>query len=88
MGMIAQQPNGLYCRISTIVDAPTFENKTKEELEDYLEESNQIVEWGKRLSVDEWLRLYERPWEDAVNAITTLNMTQKEIDDWLKLTKE
>lgn len=35
-GLIAKQPNGLYCLISTVVEAPTHDNMTKEELEDLL----------------------------------------------------
>lgn len=30
-GIIAKQPNGLYCRISTVVDAPTNWNMTKQD---------------------------------------------------------
>lgn len=30
-GIIAKQPNGLYCRISTIIDAPTHSNMTKQD---------------------------------------------------------
>lgn len=30
-GIIAKQPNGLYCRISTIIDAPTHFNMTKQD---------------------------------------------------------
>lgn len=30
-GLIAKQPNGLYCRISTVVDAPTDWNMTEQE---------------------------------------------------------
>ena len=32
--IIAKQPNGLYCRVSTVVDAPTHYNMTKQ---DYIE---------------------------------------------------
>lgn len=30
-GLIAKQPNGLYCRISTVVDAPTDWNMTEQD---------------------------------------------------------
>lgn len=30
-GLIAKQPNGLYCRISTVVDAPTHWNMTEQD---------------------------------------------------------
>ena len=34
MGFIAKQPNGKYCRFSTVIECPTHINMTKE---DYLE---------------------------------------------------
>ena len=34
---IAKQPNGKYCRFSTIVDCPTHINMTKEDYINYLE---------------------------------------------------
>lgn len=30
-GLIAKQPNGLYCRISTVVDAPAHWNMTEQD---------------------------------------------------------
>lgn len=30
-GLIAKQPNGLYCRVSTVVDAPTHWNMTEQD---------------------------------------------------------
>lgn len=38
MGFIVQQPNGLYCRFSTIVDCPTHINMTKQDYIDYMKE--------------------------------------------------
>lgn len=78
MGMVAKQPNGLYCRISTIVDAPTHSNMTEFELKEYLIETNQL----DGLEVKEWLERYERPWEDAKKAVLPNNLTKKEIEEW------
>lgn len=83
--MIAKQPNGLYCRVSAIVDAPTHTNMNLVELEAYLDETNQMIDYGERLTIEEWLERYERAWNDAFRAITTLNMTKKEIKEWLAL---
>ncbi|MGM0175723.1 hypothetical protein [Enterococcus sp. DIV0800] len=79
--MISKQPNGLYCRISMVVDAPTFENASKSEVESYLRETQQLYD---PLTVDEWLKEYAQPFDLAVSKITTLNMTQNEIDEWIK----
>ncbi|EAC4527125.1 hypothetical protein Q834_00245 [Listeria monocytogenes] len=52
-GLIAKQPNGLYCRISTVVEAPTHDNMTKEELEDLL-----IIQRSldiNLVALDQWL---------------------------------
>ncbi|GCF93086.1 hypothetical protein NRIC_09770 [Enterococcus florum] len=40
MGLITQQPNGKYTRISYVVDAPTHWNWTEEGLSKYLHETN------------------------------------------------
>lgn len=37
-GIIAKQPNSLYCRISTVVDAPTNWNMTKQDYIDLRDE--------------------------------------------------
>lgn len=80
-GMISRQPNGLYCRISLVVDAPTFDNATKSELESYLRETRQLY---APLTVDEWLTEYAQPFEIAIRKLSTLNMTQNEIEEWIK----
>lgn len=35
-GFIVKQPNGLYCRFSTIVDCPTHINMTRKEFKECL----------------------------------------------------
>ena len=37
-GFISKQPNGLYCRFSSVTDCPTAWNMTKEEFDNFLEE--------------------------------------------------
>lgn len=78
--MISKQPNGLYCRISRVVDAPTFENVSKTELENYLIGTNQLA---ANQPIDEWLEKYMIPFDTAVQYIGTLNMDREMIDDWI-----
>lgn len=68
---VAQQPNGLYCRFSTVVDCPTHWNMTKEEyiqsrMDDLKEELEMSFEY--RLKPFEWVKEY----------FTTNNMSQTE----------
>ena len=83
-GMICKQPNGLYCRVSTIVEAPTFFNASKSELASYLIDTHQLDPF----SVDEWIERYVKSFEYALSQVTTLNMTQDEIDLWIKKVTE
>lgn len=50
-GIIAKQPNGLYCRISTIIDAPTHSNMTKQ---DYID---MCVERAKKKKLKVYLKI-------------------------------
>lgn len=77
--MIFKQPNGLYGRVSNIVDAPTHVDMTKKEVRDYLVETLQL---HPEVSVDGWLNSFEGHVDDAVNMVTNLNMTDKEIEYW------
>jgi hypothetical protein len=38
--IIAKQPNGLHCRISTVVDAPTHYNMTKSEYDKFIKDAS------------------------------------------------
>ena len=49
-GIIAKQPNGLYCRVSTVVNAPTNWNMTKQDYIDLCVEK--AVERAKREAED------------------------------------
>ena len=80
-GMIFKQPNGLYGRVSSVVDAPTHVDMTKKGVRDYLTETLQL---HPEVSVDGWLNSFEGHVGDAVNMVTNLNMTDKEIEDWKK----
>lgn len=49
-GIIAKQPNGLYCRVSTVVDAPINWNMTKQDYIDLCVEK--AVKKAKREAED------------------------------------
>lgn len=77
---IAQQPNGLYCRFSSIVDCPTCWNMTKEEFIQYrLNEFKEELEtyFEARLKPFEWVEEYFRP----------INMTEEKFKEILEAMK-
>ncbi|MFP7170796.1 hypothetical protein [Terribacillus sp. 7520-G] len=73
-GFIAQQPNGRYCRCSTIVECPTHYNMTRE---DYLDgvTGNHTREERKDI-----LQYHLQPFEAVVESTTILNMNRETID--------
>ncbi|HFQ6412390.1 TPA: hypothetical protein ACHSF6_002952, partial [Listeria monocytogenes] len=83
-GLIAKQPNGLYCRISTVVEAPTHHDMTIEELEYYLinERSLDI----NLVTLEQWLAVYEVDFNVAIKQLGSGsgNLTFEEAKEWLK----
>ncbi|MDN6589846.1 MAG: hypothetical protein L0K62_00120 [Lactobacillus sp.] len=84
--MIFKQPNGLYGRVSTIVEAPTHRNMSKRECFEYLDDTDQVDFKGQTL--ENWMDKYGVDFEEAAKSISTQNMRRKEIDDWLKEVQE
>ena len=78
--MIFKQPNGLYGRVSRIVEAPTHIDLTESDLHDYLMETMQFDYLGQ--SVEEWLSKYQGNIEDAIHTVTDMNLTQDMINEW------
>lgn len=78
---IAKQPNGLYCRFSTIVDCPTDYNMTEE---DYIE----MCAEKAREEARETLKHHLRPFEMVKEYFRPYNMTKTEFKKFLKETKE
>lgn len=82
-GFIAKQPNGLYCRFSTVVDCPTHKNL---DIEDYamviemrrksrevaLEEANDIIQNNLK------------PFQEVIDRFVPNNMSEEEFNEWLK----
>ena len=78
--MIAKQPNDLYCRISTVVDAPTHWNMTEQ---DYI---NMCVERAKKEAKDV-LANYCHDFDVVLNRVRygkDTNMTTEEYEQFLK----
>lgn len=79
VGFIARQPNGLYCRFSTIVDCPTHINMTRE---DYL---NNVT--GTVASREEGVKILERylqPFSEVEKKFIPNNMTERAFDVLLR----
>lgn len=82
-GFIAKQPNGLYCRFSTVVDCPTHYNLDKEDYalviesrgksrEDALKEANDIIE------------NHLKPFQEVIDRFVPNNISEEEFNEWLK----
>jgi len=80
---IAQQPNGLYCRFSSIVDCPTHWNMTRE---DYINNHTGTVR--SKQEGEEILEYYIKPFSDVIDNFVDNNMSQKEFDNLVKLMSE
>ena len=82
-GFIAKQPNGLYCRFSTVVDAPTHWNMT---FDDYVE----VIEMRGRSRLDAIkeanyvIKNYLRPFQKVIDSFLPNNMSEEEFNEWLK----
>jgi hypothetical protein len=74
---ICKQPNGLYCRFSTIVDCPTDWNMTED---DYVEMCKERAEREAR----ENLAHYLQPFEMVKERFYPNNMTKEEFEQFLK----
>lgn len=84
--MIFKQPNGLYGRVSTVVEAPTHWNMSKRECFEYLDDTDQVDFKGQTL--EDWMNRYGKDFEEVLKEVSTLNMSQNEINDWIKEVSE
>lgn len=78
---ICKQPNGLYCRFSTVVDCPTDWNMTAE---DYIEMCKAKAENDAR----DVLANYLHPFEMVKKRFYPNNMTEEEFKQFLKDVEE
>lgn len=75
---IVKQPNGLYCRFSTVVDCPTHYNLTKEEYLDFRAEQ-------AREEAENVLKHHLYPFEEIKERFIPSNMSKKEFEELIKL---
>ncbi len=80
-GIISKQPNGLFCRISTVVEAPTAYNMTREELDDYLSETCKYD--YREQSSEGWFLKHGYEFENAIYLLGPCCSTYAEIKKWL-----
>ena len=74
---VSKQPNGLYCRFSSVVDCPTNYNMTAEEyIELCAEQAREEAKWV--------LENHLYPFQLVVDRFRPMNMTQDEFDQLLK----
>ncbi|MDU2106341.1 hypothetical protein [Clostridium sp.] len=77
---ISRQPNGLYCRFSTIVDCPTHYNMTEE---DYINNVTGTVK-SKNDGLDT-LKNHLRPFKEVIESYRPTNM---ELEEFTKIVNE
>lgn len=73
---LAKQPNGKYCRFSSVVDCPTHINMTRE---DYI---NMCMERARE-EAEDVLENYLKPFEWVEESFHPNNMTEKEFQEVL-----
>lgn len=73
---VAKQPNGLYCRFSTVIDCPTDWNMTED---DYIELCKERAEKEAR----DVLANYLQPFEMVKDRFYPNNMTEEEFEQFL-----
>lgn len=78
-GFITKQPNGLYCRFSSVVDTVTHYNMTKE---DYLNNITGTVK--SREDGESVLNYHLHEFEEVLDSFVPNNMTKDEFADLIK----
>lgn len=77
---IAKQPNGLYCRFSSVVDCPTHWNMTREE---YLNNVTGTV--PTREDGEDILDNFLLPFSEVIERFVPNNMTQEEFGEIINM---
>ena len=86
-GFIARQPNGKYCRFSTVVDCPTHINMTFEDHVKVIMERG-YQEWKAREEAQEVINNYLYPFEAVSVYFVPNNMTEKEFKEYIEKMKD
>lgn len=82
-GFIAKQPNGLYCRFSTVVDTVTHSNMTEEDYVNVIMERGYNKEYAKK-EAREVIEGYLKPFNEVLKHFSPINTTVEEFTKWVK----
>lgn len=77
---IAKQPNGKYCRFSSIVDCPTHINMTFDDYVKVIMERG-YQEWKAREEAEDIINNYLIPFQEVIDDFIPNNMTKKEFNE-------
>ena len=86
-GFIAKQPNGKYCRFSTVVDCPTHINMTFEDYVKVIMERG-YQEWKAREEAQDVIDNYLYDFQAVLDYFVPNNMTQKEFREYVEKIKD
>lgn len=78
---IAKQPNGLYCRFSSVTDCPTHWNMTREDYIQY--KIDEAIEYARKEATD-ILDRWVNPFDGVLQSYIDNNMTKEEFDKFLE----
>lgn len=87
-GFIAKQPNGKYCRFSTIVDCPTDINMTFEDYVEILMARRGLQEWKAREEAENVFKNYLQPFSKVEEGFIPNNMSKKEFKQCIEKMKD
>jgi len=82
-GFIAQQPNELYCRFSTVVDTVTHSDMTEEDYVNVIMERGYNREYAEK-EAKEVLTDYLKPFSEVLKYFRPINNTVEEFIEWVK----
>lgn len=74
---ISKQPNGLYCRFSTVVDCPTHFNMTEKYYIEYCAER-------AREEARDVLKNHLHPFEEVIDRFIPNNMSEEDFQKFIK----
>ena len=86
-GFIAKQPNGKYCRFSTVVDCPTHINMTFEDYVKVIMERG-YQEWKAREEAENIINNYLYDFQEVLDYFIPNNMTKKEFSECVEKMKD
>lgn len=82
-GFISLQPNGLYCRFSTIVDTVTHSDMTEKDYVNVIMKRGYNKEYAKK-EAREVIENYLQPFNEVLKHFRPINATVEEFTKWVK----